>query len=378
MRSLPRSLYVLLALATCHIAPQSMNPLLSSLHAQGRTSYLNFESIQVKPICVARVGGHDFVLACNTPDNSLEIYDAETNAFVDRIAVGIEPVSVRWNPILSRAYTANMVGDSVSSISLGLDSAGALVAKIDRSEWVGDEPMDIAFAADGLSIFVTLHSQAAIAWLNALTLKPVAPGGNKIRLYDTFFATPTQAIKEPRQMLVSGNRLYILGGKGSRFGVSSQINLWSADLTTFAVTKIGGLGTSPLGLAATSSGELFVSAGEAQNQLLGEANVKAATYGFVESWLQRITNPSSATPIITRRNINQIFPSSGPMPVAKNQALANPSDIVIRENAQGGIDKVYVAAFMSDRVGVIHATLAALEATSLGTRFPNAGYLSSR
>lgn len=329
----------------------------SSVAAQGRGPYLNFETPQVKPICVARIGNHDFLLACNTPDSSLEIYDCETNRLVDRVGVGLEPVSVRWNARLSRAYTTNMIGDSVTSILLRTDTQGRLTARLDRSEWVGDEPMDIAFSPSGAHCFVTLGSGAAFAWLDATTLQPLAAWSRRIQIFDSW-GSPTQAIKEPRQILVSENKLWILGAKGNRFADPSpatQINLWSVDLATFAIRYHGRLGTMGLGLAATSSGQLFVASGEAQNQLAGEAAVAAAPFGFVESWLQRLENPASSTPTIVRRNLNQDFPTSS-APVRKQDALAHPTDIAIIEDAAGDADKVYVTAFHSNRIGVITNT----------------------
>src|SRR5262245_57003996 len=89
-----------------------------SAWSQGRTEYFNVESPQVKPITVARIQNHDYLLVCNTPDNSLEIWDTDETLSVDlrfkkRVRTGLEPVSVRFNPTNSRAYTANFLGDSI-------------------------------------------------------------------------------------------------------------------------------------------------------------------------------------------------------------------------------------------------------------------------
>ncbi|MCA8968967.1 MAG: hypothetical protein KDC95_04265 [Planctomycetes bacterium] len=327
-----------------------------STHAQGRTAYLNFETPQVKPIQVARIGGHDWILACNTPDNSLEIYDCETNEFVDRIGVGLEPVSVRWNATTSRAYTANMVGDSVSTIALAVDTQGKLVARLDRTEWVGEEPMDIEFSADGQQCFVTLQTAGAIAWLDAMSLAPFGAGTGKIHLFDDW-VTPTRSIKQPRRMVRIGNRLFVLAAMGSRRGDPlgrNHMDLWSVDLSTFAVQFQPGMGTGGLGMVATSAGNLFTVHIEARNENLGELAVKNATYGFVESYLQRVDNPGTTSANIIGRNLNRL-PSGNP--VTKPEALAHPSDVAIVEDAQGNVTKVYVAAFHSDRVGVLQNVL---------------------
>ena len=44
---------------------------------QGRTPYMNVESPQVHSIELAEVGGHTWLLVCNTPDNSVEIWDTD-------------------------------------------------------------------------------------------------------------------------------------------------------------------------------------------------------------------------------------------------------------------------------------------------------------
>ena len=44
----------------------------ASLSAQGITDYLNFESPQVKAITTVTINDRRYLLACNTPDNSIE------------------------------------------------------------------------------------------------------------------------------------------------------------------------------------------------------------------------------------------------------------------------------------------------------------------
>ena len=50
------------------------NEVLGSAFGQGRDQYFNVESIQSSPITTATISGQDYVLACNTPDNSLEVW----------------------------------------------------------------------------------------------------------------------------------------------------------------------------------------------------------------------------------------------------------------------------------------------------------------
>jgi hypothetical protein len=101
--------------------------------AQGATDYLNFESPQVKPIAVGRVGTQDLVMVCNTPDNTVELYDITSNpdspVFVARVPVGLEPVSVVYHrftsPPRNMLYTANWLGDSVTYVEL-FETAGEI------------------------------------------------------------------------------------------------------------------------------------------------------------------------------------------------------------------------------------------------------------
>nr|HRC87145.1 hypothetical protein [Thermoanaerobaculia bacterium] len=86
--------------------------------AQGRSDYFNVESPPVHPIEVFRLGNHDFFAAANTRDGSVEIWDTRENVANRRLArvrVGLEPVSVRFDPVLSRLYTANFLGDGAKS-----------------------------------------------------------------------------------------------------------------------------------------------------------------------------------------------------------------------------------------------------------------------
>ena len=107
----------------------------------------------MKPITVARVGGHDWLLVCNTPDNSIEIWDTDESLpiaarFKKRVRVGLEPVSVKFNPVTGRAYTADFLSDSVSVFSL-LIEGGTIAFRPSMTRYVGDEPRDIVFAGAG-------------------------------------------------------------------------------------------------------------------------------------------------------------------------------------------------------------------------------------
>jgi len=321
--------------------------LAASAFGQGRGQYLNFESPQVRPITVARVTGHDYVVACNTPDNAVEIYDTIGMRLVRRVRVGLEPVSVVYNATLGRVYSLNMVGDSISVIRLSAKSATApLSVAFERTVRVGDEPMMLAFHPDQRSVFVTLNSRYAIAWLDATTLQPVVPGAEWIPLVDGL--KPTKAIKEPRAILVRGNQLLVLGFRGGHTYVHDY-DLWAFDLNKGQWSELGGLGTFKANMAFASNGDLWVVGGEAQNQLSGRPAVKAAPSGFVTSLLHKITGAGTSAAKTVTRDLD--LDQNG-QPVAKTAALAHPMDVALLED-NGRVAKVFVAAMHSDRVGVI-------------------------
>ena len=189
------------------------------LWAQGRRDYFNVESPQVKPITVARIAGHDYLLVCNTPDNSLEVWDTNESLplvqrFKLRLRTGLEPVSVKFHTGLVRAYTANFLGDSISIFAFSVDDNGNLKANPVMTRYVGDEPMDIAFSANNQQLFVTHNTLGNYGWRIASNLNPVttSPDSSHIDLVEG--TTTQRGIKEPRSVAVSNGKLFVLGFKG--------------------------------------------------------------------------------------------------------------------------------------------------------------------
>ena len=139
---LPRTHHLTLVVALLAILSTNARP-------QGLSDYFNVESSQVHPIEIAWIDDTGYLLVCNTPDSSVEIWETSENEiaadrFVTRVRTGLEPVTVRWFPELDRMYTANFLGDSVTVVRLEkIDDE--LVATVERTNYVGDEPMDIAF-----------------------------------------------------------------------------------------------------------------------------------------------------------------------------------------------------------------------------------------
>jgi DNA-binding beta-propeller fold protein YncE len=99
-----------------------------------------FESGQVRPL--ALTPDRKTLLALNTPDGRLEVYDVKSNGIEHRasVPVGVEPVAVaaRSN---GEVWVVNHVSDSVSIVALDCDEP-----RVVRTLLVGDEPRDIVFA----------------------------------------------------------------------------------------------------------------------------------------------------------------------------------------------------------------------------------------
>ena len=371
--------------------------------AQGRTDYFNVESPQVHPIEVARIANHDYLLVANTPDNSVEIWDTDetivpaSNRFITRVAVGLEPVSVRWVASRSRFYVANFLGDSITEVFLAAAGGpSTLSAIVVKTVQVTDEPLDMAFAdvgdAHGITeptLFVSHMTLDAYGEYSAVSLAPVAAGSERM---DALVATgqdidfDTQlddiAVKAPRTLAVACDKLFILGflgGNTKRY----DFDLYSEDLAAGTTTSLGGLGSTNWNFEFVDDDHLFVTGAEALNaSLVGEPAVAGAKTGFVKTMFYWVRNPCSDNPTVLRRDVNLVpslqqvpgepFPAplssrgpgaagqratAVPAPVTeavkKGQALVQLTDLEALTDDSGAVKKVYVAAFASDRVGVL-------------------------
>ena len=109
--------------------------------------FVNFESAHVRPLALAP--GGDLLLAVNTPDNRLAIYEVTPGGLVPagEVVVGLEPVSVAVRAKsggLYEAWVVNHLSDSVSIVEIDPTALGA--ARVVRTLLVGDEPRDVVFA----------------------------------------------------------------------------------------------------------------------------------------------------------------------------------------------------------------------------------------
>jgi len=365
--------------------------------AQARDHFFNVESPQVHPIEVARVETRDLLLVLNTPDHSVEIYDTSNDSFVARVPVGLDPVSVRWVPELSRFYTANFLGDSLTAVNLRPGSGGSLQVQVLGTTYVGDEPMDVTFyqhatpEGDSIStVFVTFMNFDGVGWFRTRDLTPVAAGTD---LFEAAIGFPLQwecngqtlnedlriALKPPRTTLVHEGQLVTLAtqmGSPAPFDFGANCRdpqtILTGDLSTSL--QIGGLGETNFNMARATNGDIFIVSGDALTELDNEAGVAAAPTGFVKSMFYMVRDicgtptikgrdvnletrilsapPGPATPVPLVSHGDRAVTQSVTGPVSFGKALAQLTDVLPFEE-DGEVTKVFFTAFGSDRLGII-------------------------
>ncbi len=118
----------------------------------GKT-FVNWENAHVHPIDLTPDGNR--LLAVNTADNRLEVFDASTATptHIGSVPVGLDPVSVRafGNEV---AWVINHISDSVSIVNLNTLN---VIATVDTD----DEPADVVFVGEPRRAFVSC-SQANV------------------------------------------------------------------------------------------------------------------------------------------------------------------------------------------------------------------------
>lgn len=178
-------------------------------------AFVNWESAHVHPLELTPDGAR--LLAVNTPDNRLEVFDVTNGApaHVASVPVGLDPVSVRAFSD-THAWVVNQISDSVSIVDL---EAASVVATIST----GDEPADVVFAGHPRRAFVSISQENRIeifdpAELGA-PLNSVPVAGEDPRALATDGQSVYAAIFE------SGNRTTVLG-PGL---VSSALNPYPGD-----------------------------------------------------------------------------------------------------------------------------------------------------
>lgn len=347
--------------------------LLCSTTALGQGRFANFETPQTHPVDIANVNGADYVLVCNTPDNSVDIYAAAPpHAFVERVPVGMGPGTVRWNPALQKFYTCNFDGDSVSVVALA-PSGASVHGVLERTSTllIGDEPADIAFDPRGTVAAVSLSSRSSVTLVNAPDLS-FAGGEVLLSVIDPLTSLPF-AVKMPRSIAwLPDGRFFAAnlraGAPNPAAALQYDLGLYRFDPLLPAPDFKGGLGSTNHAFAINSAGTLLFMVGtKAQNHAaVGVQAVGALKTGFVQSWLMVLDIPSglamsvhaeapggapppAALPSI---NLNRDYSVAALTEVASSDALVQPSGVLLIESG-GSVSQIVLSAYHSDRVAIL-------------------------
>lgn len=147
------------------IATWILSLLAAASAGYAQSSYVNFESSQVRPIARTPSGSH--VLAVNTPNAMLEVFAVQPDGGLIRervVPVGLEPVTVAARTD-TEAWVVNHLSDSISIVDL---STGSILDTVET----GDEPTDVVFAAGKAFVAVSQEDQVEVFDLADLAAAP--------------------------------------------------------------------------------------------------------------------------------------------------------------------------------------------------------------
>jgi YVTN family beta-propeller protein len=346
-------------------------------------TFVNFEGAQTSPVRLSADGSR--LYAVNTPDARLSVFDVSQPSSPQRIAeipVGIEPVSV--NPRTNdEVWVVNQVSDSISVVSV----SRRIVIDTIR---VKDEPADVVFAGEFAFVTVARQNQVRVFTVSdrrhVRTLflaghnpraMAVTPDGSKVYAAFALSGNRTTIIPfglAPPQPPPTNPDLptpvqvgLIVDGEDPAWEILTRyiipdFDVVEIDARALRVNRyIPRLGTVNLGLAVRpTTGEIYLANTDARNRVRFEPNVRGH---FVDNRITRVA--PSGPPVFYDLNPGIDY-AVMPNPAAAAAALAQPTSIVFEPAG----DVLYVAAFGSDRIGVLDADGQVLARIEIG---PTAG-----
>jgi DNA-binding beta-propeller fold protein YncE len=165
----------------------------------GGQAFINWESPHVSSLAMTPNGTK--LLAVNTADNRLEIFDITANGLshgghLASVPVGLDPVSVRPRTN-TEAWVINRISDSISIVDLNS-------MNVIRTIRTADEPGDVVFAGSPQRAFVSI----------AEPTPGLASGGSAVAVYDPAnLAAPPVMVslqgREARMLATDGERVYV-------------------------------------------------------------------------------------------------------------------------------------------------------------------------
>lgn len=365
--------FVFLVIASGVIAPRH----LASRPAVG-PDFVHFESGHVHPLAITP--DQQRLLAVNTPDNRLVVFDLSTDVptRIAELPVGLEPVSVA---ALSNgeAWVVNQLSDDVSIVDLATLNVRATLR-------VGDEPTDVVFAngkayvcvsqedvvkrydpvtrallgstaingrtpralatdAAGSNVYVAvLHAGNRTSVLSAAETQDSLPPANP-PMSNTLPPAPHVGLIVQQQgadWRDEGNKLWNAKIKYSVYDTDVAVISTATDLVT---TTYGDLGTVNFGLAVSpANGTVAVTATEARNLTRFERNLRGH---IVDTRAAYVTTGGSVSLANLNPHVNYAL-TPGPQSEL-DSSLAIPS--AVAWSATG--ERAYVTAMGSNKVAVL-------------------------
>ena len=353
-----------------------------------------FESPQVNPIVLNATGTRLFV--ANTTSNSVSVVDTSNNFAIATIEVGLDPSALAVRPGANELWVSNHVSDSVSVIDIapGSPTENRVIDTIQSVDAQGvtlfDEPVGIAFTADGAKAFVALSSR------------------NQIAVIDPATRTVTSRLivraQEPRAIAVRNGLLYVIAEESgnrselSACGAAGDTNASTActlglnDLVSFAtnpnlptktkhiqtdpdvpdrdlfifdtttgleVTTVSGIGTLLNGIAVSNAGRAFITQTDARNVVNGNHGQTLATLGnrTFNNRLAAVTCSGVSCGAVQQKDLEPASPTDA-------TALATPYAVAL----SGNDATLVITAAGSSRVVTLDAgTLNVLDTLDLGS-----------
>ncbi len=353
-----------------------------------------FESPQVNPIVLNETGTRLYV--ANTTSNSVSVVNTADSYTIGTIEVGLDPSSLAVRPGANELWVSNHVSDSVSIIDIapGSPTENRVIDTIQSVDTQGvtlfDEPVGIAFTADGSKAFVALSSRNQIAVIDPATR--------------TVTSRLNVRAQEPRAIAVRNGLLYVIAEESgnrtelSACGVAGDTNASTAcsltlnDLATFAanpnipnrtkhiqtdpdapdrdlfifdtatgaeVTTVSGIGTLLNGIAVSSAGRAFITQTDARNVVNGNHGQTLATLGnrMFNNRLAAVTCSGASCGAVQQKDLEPASPTDA-------TALATPYAVAL----SGNDATLVIAAAGSSRVVTLAAdTLNVQDILDLGS-----------
>ncbi|MCI0587958.1 MAG: beta-propeller fold lactonase family protein [Planctomycetes bacterium] len=345
--------------------------------------FRTYESLPVHPLRISEDGKRLYAL--NVPDHRLAVYSLEDPSaprLLREIPVGLEPVSVAARTD-DEVWVVNRLSDSVSVVSL---SRGIVLETIHAK----DEPADVVFAGSPERAFVSVAGSREVRVFDPGSRRLLAtipvPGddpralarsedrsrvwvavhrsGNRTTVIPREIAPPPPPPSDPG--LPPPPQVGLIVSKDDPAWASKiPFDVPDEDVIEIDAGRLAprarhrGVGTILFDVAARpGSPELWVANTEARNLVRFEPNLRGRAV------VNRVTRLRMEGGSVTSFDLDDgLGAGSLPNPRARREALAQPAGLAFDPEGR----RLFVAAFGTDRIGVLDPQGRILGRVSLGS-----------